>query len=275
VQRKFGLTQEKEELFQKYKSSVSFTISPSLSFLLFDNKHQNVYDTHEVAIYDGKDLIGIGIYDKGKKYAAGITCLYDPLYKKYSIGKFLMLYKMLLLKESGLEYFYPGYFTPNQKVFEYKLHLSPQQTEYFDFINKVWLPLSDYDKSNTMLLEKENKLSLLSTKLYRIDIPHKVCKYPYFDAALNPTFQANYELQEPTFILLKDYQNENDFVLIIIYDVQQKKYKLIECYVLGFPSYPIAGENYYNEAVLQVCDVLETFTEIGTKMRLSLKKILK
>ena len=80
-----------------------------------------IYNTHEINLFDGEKLIAVGYFDIGTRSAAGISSFYDPSYKKYSLGKYLIYLKMEYCQKMGFEYFYPGYFVPGYKAFDYKL----------------------------------------------------------------------------------------------------------------------------------------------------------
>ena len=86
-------------------------------------------------------MIAAGFFDLGKMSAAGITCIYHPAYKKYSLGKYLMYLKMAFCKEQQLQYFYPGYVVPGYNSFDYKLEIGKSAIEYFDTYTGKWLPL--------------------------------------------------------------------------------------------------------------------------------------
>ena len=106
------IDQEREDLFSRYRTQVSFEPSSSVHGLLYGRTVEDVYDTLEITVREGDKLIGCGFFDRGKNSTAGITSFYDPLYRKYSLGKFLIYQKIAFSKEEGYEFFYPGYFVP-------------------------------------------------------------------------------------------------------------------------------------------------------------------
>jgi len=93
---------DKEELFYRYKQSLKFSIAPSLQNLLTGNSLFDIFESKHLEIYDDDKLIGCGVFDIGEKAAEGIVSIFDPDYKKYSLGKYLFLQKNDFLQLSHL-----------------------------------------------------------------------------------------------------------------------------------------------------------------------------
>ncbi len=132
------VTAEHEQLYNSYKESISFEGAQSLHSLLYGKSDLNVYNTWMIEIYDDTALIGSGCFDLGSNSAAGIFSVYDPRYKKFSLGKYMIYEKMLFCKKQNLTFFYPGYFAPGYPVFDYKLEIGKEALEYFDAEQKKW-----------------------------------------------------------------------------------------------------------------------------------------
>lgn len=259
---RFSLNEEKENLFKKYKSTAHFIKSHNLFYVLYDHEKSEIFDSYEICIYDGEKLIALGVYDTGQRSSAGITCIYDPDYKKFSLGISLMLLKITKLKQEGYHYFYPGYIAPGYSVFDYKLKLSKSDTDFYDISTGSWHTLLHSNHLPSKLGLQNTKLSSLSDAFTSKGINNVLCWYPYFDAPLNSTFENLHAIQYPLFVLIKNYTHENDFSLIAIYDVFSESYKILECYIIGFPTIPIEGQNFYSNAILEVNDVLATFEHL-------------
>lgn len=137
--KKGSVTSDHEALFSCYKESLSFESPPSLNRLLLGDKSYNIYNTYMINVYDGNQMIGTGFFDLGKNSAAGICSVYDPRYKAYSLGKYMIYEKMHYCKNNKLSYFYPGYFVPGYALFDYKLTIGNPAIEYFDTFEREWL----------------------------------------------------------------------------------------------------------------------------------------
>ena len=139
-----SVTTDHEALFARYRQSLSFQSYLSLQDLLLGDNACNIYNTYMINVYDETELIGTGFFDLGKNSAAGICSVYDPRYKKYSLGRYMIYEKMFYCKENELTYFYPGYFVPGYGVFDYKLTIGKPAVQYFDIYEKRWSALSNF-----------------------------------------------------------------------------------------------------------------------------------
>ncbi|HUZ57525.1 MAG TPA: hypothetical protein VMU83_01925 [Hanamia sp.] len=129
--KKEKITPEHEALYNSYKQSIPFEGATSLHSLLYGDSVTNVYNTWMIDVYDDDTLIGTGCFDLGNKAAAGICSIYDPAYKKYSLGKFMIYEKIQFCKKKEIIFFYPGYFVPGYPLFDYKLEIGKPVIEYF------------------------------------------------------------------------------------------------------------------------------------------------
>jgi arginine-tRNA-protein transferase len=135
------LTPEHEALFRNYKNHITFEASSSLHSLMYGTEDKNVFNTQMINLYDGDRLIATGAFDLGVQSAEGIFAVYDPAYKQFSLGKYLIYEKMLLCKREGFTWFYPGYYVPGYSRFDYKKEIGKEAIEYFDREHGKWFKL--------------------------------------------------------------------------------------------------------------------------------------
>jgi leucyl-tRNA---protein transferase len=166
-----AITPEHELLYRHYRQSISFDISPSLHELLFGAETHNRFNTHEVNIYDGERLIAAGFFDLGQKSAAGITCIYHPAYKKYSLGKYLMYLKIDFCKQRQLQYFYPGYVVPGCAPFDYKLTVGKATLQYLQLSTQNWQAFTQAASIQNPLKEMLEKLTELRNQKQPLQYP--------------------------------------------------------------------------------------------------------
>ncbi len=138
-----------ELLFQKYRSSLPPGRAGDLHSFLIGDSHHLVFNSLVLNIYDNGHLIGSGVFDLGKKSAAGISSFYDPDYKKFSIGRYLIYKKIEYCMQNEYDYFYPGYFVPGIKAFDYKLGIGKECLEFFDMNKQEWKPISKLKLKNS------------------------------------------------------------------------------------------------------------------------------
>jgi leucyl-tRNA---protein transferase len=137
------ITEELNELYQRYYNQLNFPASPTLRYNLFEFggieiTNNNVYDTQLIEIRDGDKLVAAGVFDMGENSIAGVINFYDPQYKKLSLGKYLMLLKLEYALQHKMEFYYPGYIALNYEKFDYKLFPGTEAAEIFDPITNFW-----------------------------------------------------------------------------------------------------------------------------------------
>lgn len=156
------LTEELETLYTLYRSGIKFDHSESVKYWLYGGEQEkvNTFETNVIEIRDGGKLIAAGIFDNGDNSIAGIMNFYDPSYKKFSLGKYLILLKIKYAVEKGMHWYYPGYIVYGYPSFDYKLFVGEENTEiYIPEINnwyKYKKELMDTIEVNRQHNEKEN-----------------------------------------------------------------------------------------------------------------------
>jgi len=256
--KRFKLTPEKELLFYNYRKGVAFEASESIQHLLYeDDKCENIFDSFEVNIFDGKKLIAIGVFDVGANTSAGITCFYDHEYKKYSLGKYLIYLKIKHCKAIGLRYFYPGYFVPNYTRFDYKLEISDLGIEYLKLSDNTWNSIDNFNADQTPLKVMQTKLKVLQQKLIAKGVNCKMINYLYYDATFNETL-LNIDLFDyPVFIYFIDVNK--DFVIPnIVYNINIDAYQFNKCISIWESENHKNNEGLYASNLLQVLDIIVT-----------------
>lgn len=144
----FQISKETEMLYQTYLTEVDFQISPNLYSNLFEfspieDPDHNVFDSEIIELRENGTLIAAGIFDKGTSSIAGILNFYNPAYKKFSPGKYLMLLKIQYAIANNMEYYYPGYIAIDNTKFDYKLFPGEYAAEIYDPVSGNWL---NYDE---------------------------------------------------------------------------------------------------------------------------------
>ena len=136
--RPFELTAELEELYARYRRSISFDAPDTVEAFLLAGATHNVFRTEVLEVRDEGRLIAAGIFDRGARTLAGIMNFYDPAYRKNSLGKYLMLLKLEHARRCGHTYYYPGYLVNDYPKFDYKLFPCLAATEVFDCQRSEW-----------------------------------------------------------------------------------------------------------------------------------------
>ncbi len=134
------ITDEIETLYSNYKTAIDFDPAISVSSWLMEEQGVNVYDTQMIEVRDGTRLIAVGVFDKGENSIAGIMNFYDPAYKKYSLGKYLMLQKVKYASAENIEWYYPGYIVTGYPKFDYKLFIGHSSASIYEAGKNKWIP---------------------------------------------------------------------------------------------------------------------------------------
>ena len=134
---------ELEALHSLYLEKIDFVTISSIEELMEDI-NGSVYNSMLIEIREENKLIGAGIFDYGKNSIAGIKNIFHPEYKKYSLGKYLMLLKYQYCLQQNIKWYYPGYFAPGHKKFDYKLTIDADATEVCLIDNRQWVSYRDF-----------------------------------------------------------------------------------------------------------------------------------
>ena len=247
--KKARLTPDHETLYQLYRQSISFEVSATLNDLLLGIDALNRYDTYVANVYDGNILIAAGFFDLGKTSAAGISCIYHPAYKKFSLGKYLIFLKIDFCKQQDLKYFYPGYFVPGYNAFDYKVEIGKETLEWFQISTREWLPFQCFTPARNPLLCMVEKLSLLEEQLKLNGIIGTIVYYKFFDAGLDPGFCENSLFDFPVFLYCfsgRDHYN------MVVFDVRDNKYHVLQCSSIIQLDYYPNMDNIFSSDLLKI-----------------------
>lgn len=247
VFQKADITPEKEALFSCYKQNVSFEASASVRTLLYGRSVHNIYNTQEVNIYDGDRLIAAGFFDVGKNTAAGISSFYDPEYKKYSLGRYLIYLKLEYCRSMGIDYFYPGYFVPGYPLFDYKLDVGGPSVEYLEFSSSTWKPIADFSLDRSPLQVMQTKLSMLQQTLTAQGVGSRIMKYEFFDANLIPELEGIILFDFPIFLACDELPEETP----VVYDVRDNLFHWTRCKSVWAASATTSHVDMYSTHVLK------------------------
>lgn len=265
VFRPFLLNEIHEILFAKYKTVITFEAAISLQDLLYYQQTDNIYDTWEVNIYDHDKLIAVGIFDVGETASMGITCFYDPDYQKYSLGKYLMFLKMQYVKNKGMTHFYPGYFSPNYPIFDYKLDLAKPFTEYFELSSYTWKPIREYSVLDAPIEVISLKLKELQNCLAEKNVRTILYNYEFFDADLISTFNGMNTFDFPIFLqCFESYGNIKQHP-IIVFDVRDSQFHLVICEGIYDVTLTPNNPQHFTAQILQIAQRLFV-TELAEAM---------
>lgn len=255
------LSPEKEELFARYKQNVAFHGSDSLHQLMIgQHGERSVFNTYEVMLYDNSRLIACGYFDLGALSAEGITSFYDPDYKKFSLGKYLIYLKIMYCKDLGLKYFYPGYFVPGNRHFDYKLSIGNEALQYLDLPSASWMPIQSWTEQTIPIEMMRRKLTRVQQLLLDHNRECRLLHYSFFDANFSVEMRDTGLLDFPLFL---SCGSDEEISPVLVFDVRDGKYHLLSCAPVWKLQAPIMVENFYTAYYLMpVAEVHVSESEI-------------
>ena len=133
-----------DSLYERYFESIDFEGYPSIEDAVYEDPFgEPVFRTGAIALYDEKRPVAMGLFDLGANACASILHFYHPDYARFSLGRYLVLLTVDLLRERGYEWYYPGYVVPGRPKFDYKLFLGKECAEYYDPGEERWKPFEE------------------------------------------------------------------------------------------------------------------------------------
>lgn len=138
---------EINDLYEKYRCSMNFDAHESIQHFLLDGEKHCEFNSFIIEVRDNEKLIAVGYFDIGANSLAGNLNFYDPEYKKYSLGKYLMLIKMHFARSNQFTYYYTGYLAYGNSKFDYKLFPNAEAIEVLiKQENNQWIPYNSIKK---------------------------------------------------------------------------------------------------------------------------------
>jgi arginyl-tRNA--protein-N-Asp/Glu arginylyltransferase len=229
-------TPEHELLYQAYRQNKPEGWPDSLENILYGESSHNIYNTKMINLYSGNILVGAGFFDIGEKAASGIVNYYDPVFSKYRIGKYLFLLAIEYCQKLEMNYFYPGYFAPGNKHFDYKLDVHQPSLEFYEVASNRWILFRFFDPENLPLNIMEKKLLALIPELEHKGIPSCLIHNANFSFITN----SRWDSPLATYILPTD---ANSRQYAVTYDTNTEAYYIFDCTDMEFADLIIEEDN--------------------------------
>ena len=156
--KKAAITKEIDDLYALYRNYITFEAGDSCESYLHDSYFPNPFNAYMIEIHDGETLIAAGYFDMGKIAIAGILNFYHPDYKRFSLGKYLMLKKIDCALAHNFQFYYTGYISTDTNKFDYKLFPDAGTIEVLLYRERLWIPYK--------LLGKDGLRDYVENKLF-------------------------------------------------------------------------------------------------------------
>lgn len=244
----FLYSYEEEDLFQMYRESVAFQPAKTLEHILGEDP--GLFQTMAVRYFDGNRCIACGIFDLGETSTQGIVSFYDPAYKKYSLGKVLMLSKLNYVQALGHRWFYPGYVAPGYPRFDYKLEVGKHASYYYDARLGVWDPIEALELKEQPLAKMLSALVQVEGLLHTMGyVDFQLKKYRFYDITLDAAYAEYGLITYPFFIHC--FANSPMEEVIIVYNTHSEKFELLLSSRVFQITFPDDKPEYYSTFLLR------------------------
>ncbi|OMP84652.1 Arginyl-tRNA--protein transferase 1 [Diplodia seriata] len=170
-----SFTDEKFQLFSNYQQAVHheeahevtrggfrrFLCDSPLQRRAADGSSTRLGSFHQCYRLDGR-LIAIAVLDLLPHAVSGVYFIYHSDFEKYSLGKISALREAALAEESGLQFYYMGYYIHNCKKMRYKGDYQPQyvldpESYEWNELNGELRGLLDEKKYVSLWRQRQNK----------------------------------------------------------------------------------------------------------------------
>lgn len=196
--RSAEITQEKRRVNEQYLlENPTKSLEELQIHTEFDGR--KIFNTLECAVYKEDELVAFSFFDVGQNSAYSKAGIYHPAYKDYSLGTYTMLLEIEWCKENGLQYYYPGYISPDIPLFDYKTKIG--EVEFWSLQFRKWLPFTSFDNTKhgplTLILDHTEELQ---KELEVLDYRVPMYQYVFFEMQMMQ--KGIYKLLEQPFLLL-------------------------------------------------------------------------
>ena len=131
--------QNQRKLYKRYLSSIDFNRSSRIEDIIgYEKAEEAVFNSKTISVFDGSKLIASGIFYLGGTYGTSILHFFDPEYKEYSLGKYMILLTIDYLKQLNYPIYSPGYIVNNFPKFDYKLFIGKEAASVFHTDTQRW-----------------------------------------------------------------------------------------------------------------------------------------
>lgn len=183
------LRDEHQRLYEQHKSRFKGFIHATLDEYLHAGFHSTVFDTMQICVFDGDQLIAASYFDLGERSMASLIGMYDEAYADYSLGIYTMLKEIEFGQSTHRRWYYPGYVLDKPSSFDYKLQLG--NMEYYT-PSKRWGSHVNYDPKQTLAFGLRKAMSRLEKAFKQEGIQFRKWHYPYFSMGYMPLWKNRF-----------------------------------------------------------------------------------
>jgi len=131
------LSEDRQRLFDLHKQRFTENVPNSLEDFLGPAPHAGPCLTMELGAFLGDRLVAASFIDIGNTAVSSIYAFFDPAESSRSLGTATLLWEILLARQTGKRWHYPGYAYLEPSGYDYKKRFGPM--EHYNW--ESWRPL--------------------------------------------------------------------------------------------------------------------------------------
>ncbi len=217
--------EEHQRVYERYLTVAPGERSEDLNDVLYGTfPDRALFDTWEVNIKKGDELVAFSWFDKGATSLQSIIGVYNPDYASFGLGHYTMIKEILTGIELGMDYYYAGYVLCQDTTMHYKL--STGHIEFLDRTQHTWVKEDELDvDTHDPLLRTEQALEqALDTPAFEDwDMYHN----RHFElSAYAPNLK---NCMAYPLVLWRQEREHSPFVLALAWDSVTQDYELLRC----------------------------------------------
>ncbi|MEQ8703690.1 MAG: GNAT family N-acetyltransferase [Phaeodactylibacter sp.] len=218
-----------EEVHSKYQAL--FPDRPLADLERYQSEPEGpfTFDTRCVKVYQEGELAAFSVFNLGEKSLYSSQGIYDPKWRKYSLGFFTMLEEIGYAQQTGRSYFYPGYVVPDYPEFDYKKRVGP--LEYFLLQQQRWVPEGSVMPADVPINQMRNALQELQHRLLQVGLESHLMEYTLFDIRFFDNQPLPY-LEFPLILLLSAPEPAR-FCPVAVFVPKTQQYAILDIKFFG------------------------------------------
>lgn len=213
-----------EALYTRYRTVARGDRSPTLSYFLFEGEERDVFDTREIAVWRGDQLVAFSWFDVGRHALQSLIGVYEPDLAHESLGYATILLEVEWALAQGLRYHYSGYVLPGEPAMDYKLRVG--EMEFLDQ-DGTWRPWSRFNPDGIPTARVSRALERAEEALVSRGVRAARRLYPMFEA---PAYDDAMRrcLDEP--LLVECFPAPaTPTALVVTWDLEREVYRIVRC----------------------------------------------
>ncbi|HON07699.1 MAG TPA: arginine-tRNA-protein transferase, partial [Verrucomicrobiota bacterium] len=130
------IDEQRKRLFNRHKTRFKKNIPDTLENFLGDYPSFIPCKNLEFSLLNNGKIIAASYLDIGEKAVSSVYGIFDPEYRKRSLGIYTMLLEIMYAKKQGFQFYYHGYATIESSEYDYKKRFN--SLEYYDWLQNKW-----------------------------------------------------------------------------------------------------------------------------------------